>query len=77
MDAANSKREPIEDAGDDVSPRVAARLRALRDDPDRAARWAKWQAEHADRIAASNAWYEKNGHPLAAYMIMPGDPLPR
>jgi hypothetical protein len=63
MDAANSKPEPVEDGEDDaVFPARYDRFRAMRDDPNREARSAKWQKENARSIEAYNRWFEAEGH---------------
>lgn len=41
-------------------------------DPGRTERWAAWLAENGAAIESMNRWYEKNGHPLANHMILPG-----
>jgi antibiotic biosynthesis monooxygenase (ABM) superfamily enzyme len=63
MDAPASKSELPDPEAEIITQTI---------DPDRERRWAAWRDENAEAIAAANAWYEENGHPLAKYMILPG-----
>lgn len=62
MDAIEPDRTPIDDVEAEAAALRHRAHRMLRDDPGREARWARWQAENADSIAAYNRWFEREGH---------------